>query len=85
MLSVLYNRIGRRLDIVADFAEMNVYQEPKDQLDLALTQGIGRVKAKFTIQNLLGEDDVFTSGEEENVNRVWSGVKKYSLSLSFDF
>ncbi|MGD8412730.1 MAG: TonB-dependent receptor [Candidatus Latescibacterota bacterium] len=84
MLSLLYNRIGRRLDIVADFAEMNVYQEPKDQLDLALTQGIGRFKAKFTIRNLLGEDDVFTSGEEQNINRVWSGVKTYSLSLSFD-
>jgi TonB-dependent receptor len=83
--SILYNRIGRRLDIVADFAEMNVYQEPKNQLDLALTQGIGRVKAKFTIKNLLEEDDVFTSGEEENINRVWSGVKQYSLSLSFDF
>ena len=85
MVSLLYNRIGRRLDIVADFAEMNVYQEPRNQMDLAITHGIGRFKTKFTISNLLSEDDVYTSGEEQNINRVWAGVKQYSLSLSFDF
>jgi hypothetical protein len=83
--SLLYNRIGRRLDIVADFAEMNVYQEPRNQLDMALTYGIGRVKTKLTIKNLLREDDVFTSGEAETVNRVWHGLRQYSLSLSLDF
>jgi TonB-dependent receptor len=82
--SLLYNRIGRRLDVVADEEELNVYEEPRHQLDLALTQILGRFKTKFTIENMLGEESVYTIGNTEDVDRQHTNPTRYSLSLSFD-
>jgi TonB-dependent receptor len=84
-LSLLYNRIGRRLNAVGETREDDVYEEPRDQLDFALTQEFGLgFKAKFTIKNILGEDTVFTSGSQELLHSRHTNATKYTLSLSFN-
>jgi hypothetical protein len=82
--SLLYNRVGRRLDVVADEDELNIYEEPRHQVDLALTQILGRFKTKFTIENMLGEDSVYTIAQSGELDRKHTNPTRYSLSLSFD-
>jgi len=54
--TLLYNRIGRRLVTVAEFPEFNVYEEPRNLLDAAVTQSLGSsVTLKLTAKNILGE------------------------------
>jgi len=36
--SVFYNKFGRRLDAVGDVRELNVYEEARDMLDIAVAQ-----------------------------------------------
>jgi hypothetical protein len=82
---VLYNRFGRRLDSVGEKRETDIYEEGRAALDLAVTQRLrDRVRAKFTIKNILGEDEELTYGENEDVfSRIVKGTV-YTLNLSFD-
>jgi outer membrane receptor protein involved in Fe transport len=81
--NVLYGKVGRRLRAVGDSRDEDVYEESRDQLDLALTQHFWRrYEAKFTVQNLLGDDKVLTSGPERT---TWAALDQspiYSLTFA---
>ena len=87
-VNVLYNKVGRKLDAIADFTFLYVYEEPRDKLDLVVTQGLGRnVKLKAAVKDILAKDVVLTSGTEENpyeYSRLTTGTE-YSLSVSARF
>ena len=83
-VSLLFNKIGRRLHAVGETREDDIYEEPRNQLDLALTQAIGRVRAKFTIKNMLRENLELTSGESKALHTRRTNSTKYALSLSFN-
>ena len=83
--SVLYNRVGRRLDAVGDSRDEDAYEESRRQLDAALSQALGKGwKLKATARNLLDEDEEITLGDEGRpYQKITRGVS-YALSFSLD-
>ncbi len=86
--NLLYNKVGRRLDKIADFRFLYVYLEPRNKLDLVLTRKLGtHYRLKAAIKDIMAEDTVSTSGSEENpyeYSRLSEGTE-FSLSLSGRF
>ncbi|HPF68953.1 MAG TPA: TonB-dependent receptor, partial [Flavobacteriales bacterium] len=65
-LNVLYNRVGRRLDKVGDSEETNIYLMPRELLDVAWVQRLGRTwRMKATVKNLLDEQETYLWGADE--------------------
>ena len=59
-LSLSYNRLGERLEAVG-FQAADIYEQPRDLVDLALTQPFAGVwEAKFAVRNLTNKDRVLT-------------------------
>jgi hypothetical protein len=81
-MNVLYNRVGRRLSAVGDSRDEDVYEESRNILDLALTRRLGRVEMKFTMTNILGEDEVLTSGPHKDLFSKTKRGNAMSLSAS---
>jgi outer membrane receptor protein involved in Fe transport len=84
-VSLLYNKIGRRLDSVGDKRQEDVYEEPRAVYDLAITQRLpANLRLKLTAKDLLADDQVYTMGPEY-AKAPHSREKEstsYSLSLS---
>jgi len=87
-VNLLYNKVGRHLDKIADFPFLYVYTEPRDKLDLVVTKGLGRAfKVKAAVKDILSQDAVRTSGTEANpyeYSRISEGTE-YSLGVSAKF
>jgi TonB-dependent receptor len=84
--SVLYNKIGRRLDAVGDDRDQDIYEESRDMVDVAITQRLfDHFKLKFAIKNLLGKEIEFTSGPDKELHRRLVPGSSYQLSVSFNF
>jgi len=86
--SLLFNKVGQRLDKIADFRFLYVYQQPRNKLDLVFSQKIGAgYYLKLAGQDLLAEDSVLSSGSDKNpyeYSRISQGAE-YSLTLSGKF
>jgi outer membrane receptor protein involved in Fe transport len=84
-INVLYNKIGRRLESVGDSRYEDVYQEPRDLLDVAVTQKLpGSLEVKFTAKDIMADDEEFTMGPghfREPHSRIEKGTT-YSLAVS---
>ena len=82
--SLLYNKFGRRLAAVGDSRDEDIYEEPRELLDFALTeQFTPLIRLKFTVKDILAQDKVLTFG---NSGSTWERVNAgttYALSLSF--
>ncbi|MEW6510563.1 MAG: TonB-dependent receptor [Bacteroidota bacterium] len=81
-VSVLYNKFGRRLTTVGFLAE-DIYEEPRDLVDLAVTQPLWwGIQAKLTIKNVGDKERVLTQGgipyESTSTGRT------FGLSLSMN-
>ncbi len=82
-VNVLYGKVGRRLQDVGDSRDEDVYEESRDLLDIAVTQKfLRRYDAKFAIKNVLGEDEVLTSGREKSTFSRISRGTAYSLAFA---
>jgi len=84
-MSLLYNKFGRRLALVGDQRNEDIYEEPRELLDFALTEQFTPwVRLKFTMKDILAQDVVKTFGGpgDQPYERVKSGTT-YALSLSF--
>lgn len=84
-MSLLYNRFGRRLDAVGDTRDEDVFEEPRDVLDFALTkQFYWRTRLKFSVKDMVADDYVYTFG---NSGSTWESVKAgttFAAALSFN-
>ena len=81
--SVFYNKFGRRLDAVGDVRELNVYEEARDMLDIAVAQQLfGGLELKAAVKNIAGKERVLTSGDGRVPYASWSQGTTYSLSAS---
>jgi hypothetical protein len=79
-LNLLYNKLGRRLETVG-FLSSDIYEEPRDLVDLSITQPITHaLDLKFTVRNLANKDRVLTR-DNELYERTSVG-RTYSLQLS---
>lgn len=81
-VSLLYNRIGSRIIEVATLYEEDVIEEPRDLIDLVITQPIfSNFELKLTVKDLLHNNQVFKQGNKRA--RVNSKDSTVSLGLSY--
>lgn len=79
-LSILYNKFGARLDAVG-FQVADIYEEPRDLVDIAVSQAIfGSLEGKFTIKNLNDKDRILTRGGR--LLEQTSSGRTFALQLS---
>lgn len=80
---ILYNKFGPRLESVG-FQGSDVYEQPRDLVDLTLSQSITQgFDAKLTIKNLTSRDVVLT--RDGAPYETSSAGVTYSLQLAFSF
>jgi outer membrane receptor protein involved in Fe transport len=81
-VNLLYNRIGARIIEVATLYQEDVIEEPRDLIDLVITQPIlSNLELKFTAKDLLHKNQVFKQGDK--IARVNSKDSTVSLGLSY--
>ncbi len=83
--TVLYNRVGRRLNKVAPefLPEENIYEEPRNLLDVAFTQKFAEnVTLKVTGKNLLGEGRDLVYQVDETINEEPLPTRPYGTRSS---
>ena len=84
-VSVLYNKIARRLYSVSGDPTSDLWQESRDVLDAAVTQRLfGCWEVKFTAKNILRSDEVKTMGPDKLVHTRETTGTTYSLSVGLD-
>ena len=82
-INILYNKLGRRLDAVG-FLASDIYEEPRDQVDLSLSQPMWTgLEAKLTVKNLDNRQRILTR-DDILFERTTTGTT-YSLQLSQSF
>lgn len=88
-LGVLANRVGRRLDKLAENMFEYVYLEPRTRLDLVGTQQLPwSLKMKLAVTDILAKPTIKTSSTEEGEQYTYSDVSEstsYALSISGKF
>jgi TonB-dependent receptor len=81
-LSVMLNKQGRRLNAVGDVRDYDVYEEPRDMVDLSITQQFSSLlEVKFSVKNVLDKEQIMTSGEGSVPFSSWQQGSSYALSL----
>lgn len=82
-VSILYNKFGRRLHTVG-FLASDIYEEPRDIVDISVTQPIaGILESKFTVRNLNGKPRLLTR-DGLRYDQTDTGTS-YSLQFSVGF
>jgi hypothetical protein len=82
-LSAMLNKQGRRLNAVGDVRDYDVYEEPRDMVDLSISQQFaGLLEVKFSVKNMLGKERILTSGEKSVPFSTWQQGSAYALSLT---
>jgi len=87
-ITLLYNVYGERLSFNQEDGTPNIFEQPKQTLDLISSQRVlGGVKLKFAVKNLLDSETRFTQEFKEHVY-VAEGHKSgrtYAFGLSYTF
>ena len=82
-LSVMLNKQGRRPNAVGDVRDYDVYEEPRDMVDMSVSQPLfGFLEAKFSAKNVFGKERILTSGDKRVPFSSWLQGSSYTLSLS---
>jgi outer membrane receptor protein involved in Fe transport len=88
-LGLLANRVGRRLDKLAENMFEYVYLESRTRLDLVATQQLPwKLKAKLAVTDILARPTIKTSSTEGGEGYTYSNVSEstaYSVSVSGRF
>lgn len=81
-VGILFNRIGERIVEVATAYEEDVTEQPRDLIDLVISQKfMDNFEIKLGIKDLLAQEEVFTQGTKRS--RVNSSNTGISLGLSY--
>lgn len=67
-VSILYNKLGRRLNAVGLVGLPDIYEEPRTNFDLSASQRIGSMKLKLAMENLLDDEVRFVQQQKEARN-----------------
>ncbi len=82
MVGILYNKIGERIVEVATAYEEDVTEQPRDLIDLVISQPfLDNFEIKLGIKDLLAQEQLFTQGNKKS--RVNSSNTSISLGLSY--
>lgn len=80
-LSMMYNRFGERISEVATVFTQDVKEQPRDVVDVTLTQKVFEtLELKLTGRDILEQEQRFTQGDE--VVRVNKRGASYALGIS---
>lgn len=92
-ISMFYNLFGERLQVNSNGTTADVYEMPRHQLDMTLSQRVLGTKFKLGVKNILDEDIVFKyldrlppEGQErgdQEARRYNRGIT-YSIGVSYD-
>lgn len=83
--SIMLNKQGRRLSAVGDVRDYDVYEEPRDMVDISLSQPLfGFLEAKFSAKNVFDKERILTSGDQRVPFAFWSQGSSYTLALSIN-
>jgi hypothetical protein len=77
--SMLYNVFGKRLSKVGALGLPDIYEQPRNSLDLTVGYRIGGQKLKLAIDNLLNDEFLFQ--QKDGVTH--SSRRGVSVSLGF--
>ncbi len=81
-LTVLYNRFGRRIDRVGSQVLPDIFEQPRDQLDLVIERQLSRALGlKLTATNLLDEASEFRQADQ--IVRFAEQGRTFSIGVSF--
>jgi TonB-dependent receptor len=84
-VSIMLNKQGRRLSAVGDVRAYDVYEEPRDMVDVSIAQSLfGFLEAKLSAKNIFDKERILTSGEKRVPFSSWSQGSSYSMSLSLN-
>ncbi len=84
--SIMLNKQGRRLSAVGDVRDYDVYEEPRDMVDISVSQPLfGFLEAKLSAKNVFNKERILTSGEERVPFAYWSQGSSYTLAMSLNF
>lgn len=79
---VSYNRIGKRIMETANFTGADIYEFPKDLIDIVVTKGLNeKIEFKLTVKDLLHQPIEFF--EENRLMRRYTTNTKLSLGVSY--
>jgi len=81
-VGLFYNRLGSRIVEVATNFEDDILEDARNVLDLTVTQPLfkGRYELKFSIRNILNEDQIFTQAND--IIRRNQEPTSYSIGFS---
>jgi outer membrane receptor protein involved in Fe transport len=81
-IGLFYNRLGSRIVEVATNFEDDVIEDPRDLLDLTISQPLfgGRYEMKFSARNMLNQDQIFRQANA--VVRQTQEPTSFSIGLS---
>lgn len=94
--SVLYNRVGQRLTLVGNEEFPNVYERPRNQIDIQLSKKVlaGQGEIRINFQDILNNAFYFyenvndNTGFQEGVDRLFNSYKQGStvtVGFTYDF
>lgn len=82
LISLIYNKIGKRIVEVATAYEEDVIEMPRDIVDITISQNIFQnFELKFSIKDLLAMQQKFIQGN--NIARMNSKDRSISLGISY--
>lgn len=77
-----YNRFGKRIIETANFSGDDIYEFPRDVIDLVFTKGLGEhIELKMTVKDLLEKPIEYY--EDSDLVRKYTTNTKLSLSVSY--
>ena len=85
-VNVVYNVIGPRLFLVSTNGTPNIYEQPRNSLDMTVTKGIAkRLNVRMSMQNLLNAPFKYTQefASKEYIYQSYQLGSTYSLGLTF--
>jgi TonB-dependent receptor len=92
--NLVYNIIGKRIGVVGSYGTPNIYELPKNNLDLTISYKLSsNLKCTFNINNLLNSTSLFMqdSNEDGKINQKDETISKFktgrniNIGLSLNF
>ncbi|MCU0413260.1 MAG: TonB-dependent receptor [Ignavibacteriaceae bacterium] len=82
-LNIAYNKFGKRIIETANFAGSDIYEYPRDVIDLVLIKELGQhIVFKFSIKDLLSQP--FEYFEDNTLVRKYTANTKLTLGVSYN-
>lgn len=80
-VALLYNVFGRRIRYVGFGTLPDIYEEPRETLDLTMSHGLAGARLKIAMENILDAETRFEQGDQ--VTDLYDKGRSFSVALSY--